>query len=926
MTADRFAGLRQQLDDAAANFAGSHQALADVLTGMVDDVERAMREPLEVFPVCHHSPASAVAMARRLRQKAPRVIYLELCEDLRPLLKELRNCQLPVALQAFAGSPKGFGEGTGPMSVVAPLTEASAEYQAIVYALDNPDVELVFVDRSTDHVFQWGSREEPKPEPEPETTETAPDSEEAALHGDSVGVEIGDMRPRFAELEEFLLHHGKVRHWSEFWDQFVEQPLVGADYDTYRQVMTLIGSLFRRLTPPDSRSLVVDEDRERYMWTRIREHLASSGADPATCMYVCGAFHASSRVDEFGLDAPETDFVISDRSETVWQYGLIPSSHSSIEAQFGLAPGSVSIAAETWSKALKRNRVKPFTLGAKSSVVSAPRLDAEAEADDQLSAFLSAPSEATGLDEDELLRWCVDIVRLARKNGYLASTADAIAVFETSILLAGMRNRSRPTPYDFADAAVTCIEKESVPGRRDVRRLCEILLGGDRIGKVGYDSLPPLAQDVFDRLKPLGIEASKRNTQRILIDLTTEPHLRSASRLLWILRGLLGSVVQPITGVCTLEEQSTQESWDVSLGRYQRGLIELGYQGVTVEQVLEQRLRRKVRTDDATAARALQAVEDAIVYLESPQLVTDLGDRAVELLAAERNVDDAPEVLRRVRRLLSYYRTRGTDLPQWLESFVRVGYAHYCTLLPSAFTAEDVGIRQVGAMVGFLVSMEGLAVSLGCDRTQLELAVKQSHPEIPGKVALRWAVQYQLGALSLAELRKRCADLLDNPLAVGSFPQYLSGFVQTLDSIPRLTSFVVELLSTAFGRLPDSVLVPWLPNLITTLKKQAPDMVPLLVREAGRTFPAGLDAIDTWTPPWLAAPAPAVMSGVEGVAGGVVAELLDEHRTAVDAHAALIGATGDWAVLARPPAGAAEVAGLLADHDAAAHAHAALVV
>jgi len=921
MTDDRFGALRRQLDDAAASFAGSHQTLADVLTGMVDDVERAMREPLEVFPVCHHSPSSGMAMARRLRQKAPRVIYLELCEDLRPLLKELHNCRLPVALQAFAAAPKGFGDGTGPMSVVAPLTEASAEYQAIVYALDNPDVELVFVDRSSDHVFQWGSRKDPEPEAEP--VEDPPDSEEAALHGDAVGVEIGDLRPRFAELEEYLLHHGKVRHWSEWWDQFVEQPLVGADYDTYRQVMTLIGSLFRRLTPPDSRSLVIDEDRERYMWTRIREHLVSSGADPATCMYVCGAFHASSRVEEFGLNAPPTDFAISERSETVWQYGLIPSSHSAIEAQFGLAPGSVSIAAETWKKALKRNRVTSFTLGKKSSVVASPGLDAATEADDQLSAFLVATSEASGLDEDELLRWCVDIVRLARKNGYLASTADAIAVFETSILLAGMRNRSRPTPYDFADAAVTCIEKESVPGRRDVRRLCEIMLGGDRIGTVGYDSLPPLARDVFDRLEPLGIDGTKRNVQRVLIDLTSEPQLRPASRLLWILRRLLPSgIVRPIMGVCTLEEQSIQESWDVSLGRDVRPLIELGYLGVTVEQVLEQRLRRMARSDGATAARTLEAVEEAIVYLDNPQLVADLGARAVELLAAERNVDDAPEVLRRIRRLLSYYRTRGVDLPEWIESFVTVGYAHYCTLLPTAFAAEDVGIRQVGAMVGFLVSMEGLALSLGCDRSQLELAVKQSHPETPGKVALRWAVQYQLGSLSLTDLRERCAALLDNPLVIASFPQYLGGFVQTLDSIPRLTSFVVELMSTAFSRLPDAVLVPWLPNLITTLKDQAPDLVPLLVREAGRTFPARLDELDTWTPPWLAPPAPAV---VAGMTGGAIAQLLDRHRAPTDAHAASIGATGDWAALAQPPAGVAGTAQLLADHGAAAQAHAALL-
>ena len=115
-------------------------------------------------------------------------------------------------------------------------------------------------------------------------------------------MEIGDLRPRFAELEEHLLRHGRVRHWSEWWHQYVELPLGGSDHDTYRQVMFLIGSLFRRLAPGDPHQVRVDEDRERYMWTRMREHLAATGADPADCLYVCGAFHAASRVAEFGVD------------------------------------------------------------------------------------------------------------------------------------------------------------------------------------------------------------------------------------------------------------------------------------------------------------------------------------------------------------------------------------------------------------------------------------------------------------------------------------------------------------------------------------------------------------------------------------------------------------------------------------------------
>ncbi len=936
MSQGTFGALRGQLLDAAAAFADAPSALADILSGMVDDVDRALGEELEIFPVCHHSPASALAMVRRLREKQPKVVYLELCEDLRPLLDELRNCRLPVALQAFASDLDGFPPGSGPLSVVAPITEASAEYQAIAYALDTPGVELVLVDRSADHVFQWLPGERPaEPQAAPADDDTAGHDEDAALHGDAVGVEIGDLRPRFAELEAHLLHHGKVRHWSEWWDQYVEQPLAGADYDTYRQVMVLIGSLFRRLRPAEDDRSSRDEDRERYMWTRMREHLATSGADPADCLYVCGAYHAASRVEQFGLSS-DVPYDISPRTGTRWLYGLIPSSQSAIEAQFGLASGSVSIAAATWSKALTRWGVTSFRLdGQKGAAKRAKRAPLPAPAPqgpvtDRLSGFLANPPTLDGLDEAELLGWCVDIVRLARRNGYLASTADAIAVFETSILLAGMRNRARPTPYDFQDAAVTCIEKDVVPGRRDVRRLCEILLGGDRIGQVGYEALPPLARDVYDRLEPLGVDLEKRTIQRALLDLAANPELGPCSHLLWMLRRLLPEdAVRPIMGERRLGERSIQESWDLAIGRHQRSIIELGYEGVTVEQVLEQRLRRTVWAPKATAAVALAAVEDSILYLGSRRFTEELGARAVELLSAERTVDDAPDVLRRIRRLLAHYRATEPALPEWCEAFVTAGYAHYCTLLPTAFVDEETGVRQVAAMLGFLFSMESLALALGCDRAQLELAVQQSHPAAPAKVALLWAARFQLGLMPLAELREQCDELLANPLVIPAFPLYLSGFVQALEPAPALTPFVVELMSKAFGRLPDTVLLPWLPKLITTLRDQAPELVPVLVREAGRTFPAALPAVDTWVPPWSARPrsGPDAAPGrAPALAAGPVADLLAGNPAACDAVAALLGCDGEWrsTVQAGDGPGHGEVGALLALHPETADAVAVL--
>ncbi|MCF2530202.1 DUF5682 family protein [Yinghuangia soli] len=934
-----FTALRSQLSEAASEFADGPDALQEILLGIVDDVDRAAREPLEIFPVCHHSPASATAMARRLRERQPKVVYLELCEDMAPLLPELRNCTLPVAVQAFATDVKGFPVEWAPLSVVAPITEASAEYQAIAYALDTPGVELVLVDRSSDHVFQWEPRAADSTQPA--DPDAAPPEEEAALHGDAVGVEIGDLRPRFAELEEHLLRHGRVRHWSEWWHQYVELPLGDSDHDTYRQVMFLIGSLFRRLAPGDTRRVRVDEDRERHMWTRMREHLAATGTDPADCIYVCGAFHAASRVEEFGVDGTDT-FAIAPRTETVWQHGLIPSSHAAIEAQFGLAAGSVSIAATVWGKNLKRTGVAPYRMAgqagarktakaaakktaAKPAAVppgAAPDAAAGSPAPDRLTGFLRQPPVLDRLDEDELLGWSVEIVRAARRNGYLASTADAIAVFETSILLAGMRDRARPTPYDFQDAAVTCIEKESVPGRRDVRRLVEIMMGGDRIGRVGYDALPPLARDVHDRLAPLGLPLERRGVQRALLDIAGRPELALCSDVLWVLKYLMpAGAARPIMGERKLGERPIQESWDLALGTHQRALIELGYEGVGIEQVLEQRLRRAAYSPHATAASVLGTVEDATLYLRSRRLADELGTRALEVLAAERSVDGAPEVLRRVRRLLAYYRTSEPVLPAWIEAFVTTAYRHYCTLLPTACTDEEATVGQVAAMLGFLFGMESLALSLGCDRTQLELAVAQCHPEEPAKVALLWGAQVHLGTLTRAELRTRCDGLLGNPLVLPAYPQYLSGFVQALEPVPGLADFVVEAVSNAFGRLPDPLLLPWLPTLIGTLRTSGAELAPLLIREAGRIFPGKLAALDTWVPPWLAPARPPTARPARGTSGPRGAALLAAHPQTCDALAELLGCDGGWAAAEPDAAGAV----LLGRHPETAEALEALL-
>ncbi len=894
-----------------------------------------MREPLEIFPVAHHSPSSAIHMVRRLGQRPPRVIFMEGCEDLRPLLDGLRDCKLPVALQAFASTSSAFPPAWFPLNLVCPLTEFSAEFQAIAFSLENADTELVFVDRSVDHVYRWMPQDEKGIEGAT-PPEADPEDEDAAMHGSAVGIEIGSLVPTYDRFCRILLKNARVSHYREWWDQFVEEAVIDGDYAAYRQVMFLVGSLIHRLgtNAPDLRR---DELRERHMWTRMKEYLRDRSIDPRDALYICGAAHAASHVPEFGIES-EVLWEVPPRSETTWHYGLIPSSYGAICHQFGHPAGTVTLDEARWRKGLGRQGLRPFALTSRRKKEDAS--DPEAAIDPTSSSWKSrskktstvpvaaspasipapSPTDAAGLrayleaapkrvesDEDALLQNCVKIVALARQHGYLASAADSIAVYQTAILLANMRNRNHPTPYDFRDAAVTCIEKDVVPGKRSVTRLCDRILGGDRVGQIGFDSMPPLARDVYERLAMLPIQLTSRTIQRALLDFRKRSELLPCSDLLWKLRYLLPSeVVRPIMGQRQLGHVPQQESWDVAIGKHQGAVIQLGYEGITVEYVLERRLKKAAFGPDARTVDALRAAEDSILFLKSDRLTEELGERAGDLLVREPDVQQAREIHVRISRVVHYYRTTESGLPDWTKRFITTGYSHYATLLPNAFADRGINPGDLAAMLQFIFTLESLALSLGCERSELIIAVRQSAlvATDPTKLALLWSAECVLRLRELSSLRAHFDALIDNDLLLPTLPEYLGGFLLALAFTPMVTGLTVELLSKAFERLPDRLLMPWLPKLLMLMRPHAGTALPTLLKEAVAVFPSNLDALNGWRPPWSRqgtrgdTDLPSQMAVARPVldrSQEAVGSLLAAFPATTDAIAAMLGVPGGWA-------------------------------
>jgi hypothetical protein len=248
-------------------------------------------------------------------------------------------------------------------------------------------------------------------------------------------------------------------------------------------------------------------------------------------------------------------------------------------------------------------------------------------------------------------------------------------------------------------------------------------------------------------------------------------------------------------------------------------------------------------------------------------------------------------------------------------------------LLPAAFSDRGVNPGDLAAMLQFIFTLESLALSLGCERSQLVIAVKQSAAGATdfAKLALLWSAECVLQLRDLTSLRGFFDHLLDNELTLPSLPEYLGGFLLSLAFTPLVSGLTVELMSKAFERLPDRVLMPWLPKLIMMLRPHAGAALPTLMKEAAAVYPGTLQALETWQPPWQSPPAaesqPSPGEGIVEVSQSdrKAQALLRRFPETTNAIASSLGVSPSWrSATPRPPAiaGDDEVAKLLAHHPA----------
>ncbi len=539
-------------------------AILDV-DALVASVDTILNEPLYWFPVRHHSPAIARHIAQAIRQRKPRIVFIEGPHEAQEMIEFLIDSKTrpPVAIySSFRDDTAASAPVAGPSipvprySVWYPLVSYSPEYVAMLTAREI-GAQSVFMD-----LPHYAIGRPPSP---------GVDQPQPAQRRD-----LDEIAPR-STFYQVLAKTAGYRSWNETWDRLFETPRPDESYETMRRDVALFCAAVRATTPADSLQFDGTLARERFMWKTIRQTLDNLNIQPSEAMVVCGGFH-----------------IFLDRNDP--------------QPPPPIPQGTLSVTVAPYSY-FRISELSGYGAGNR-----APRF-----------YEMCYESHSAGIGQDQVvIDYVIDCLKESRRRGELFSSADAISATQNALMLARLRGRQHPVLDDIHDALITCCCKGNP--KTDAGNLLDAIdevnigtrLGRvtDRIGRL------PIINDFYEQLARLDLEevAAREKVQTYALD-KRQPNdaARSAFLHRLIFLGVEIGTLQRETSPFgqSIFKEHWKLRWSPKIGA---SLIERSLHGDTVEVAAMTLLREGLGANSFEAGPACRRLVQAI-DMDLPTLV-----------------------------------------------------------------------------------------------------------------------------------------------------------------------------------------------------------------------------------------------------------------------------------------------------------------
>lgn len=613
-----------------------------------DSVSRVLADELYWLPVRHHSPLCARHVEAAIRERQPKVVFIEGPSEASDLIRFVVDPRTkpPVALySAYRADPSAPGppdpsEGRAPrparFAVWYPLLSYSPEYVAMTTAAQTgADIELIDL---------------------PHAALIAPPPVEEPDASPRVAPALETSRPseRFYGM---LAEAAGFRTWAQAWDGLFEFGAEMGDRESFRLQMTTFCAAARSLAPKEQLSLDGTLARERFMWRAIERGLRQRGLRASEAVVVCGGFHVfMDREDPLPPPDPPPGALYT---------SIVPYSHFRVSELSGYAAG---------------NRAPQFY----QSVW-------DMKADETV--------------EDLMVKHIVTVLRQARRQGESLSAADAISVAHHARMLAALRQRNTPILDDVQDAVMSCCCKGD-PERygRQLMEAMDAVAIGNRVGTVSPDAgRLPLVDDFYLQLSAHGLAEMTSREKRVALRLDTRDEgerLRSAFLHRLAFLGVPMAEKDPAQGGALFAE-----TWRIRWSpQVETQLIERSALGDTVEAAAFALLRENLSAESGhagvTAARLRAALE-----MELPALVAEIQRACGLAVGSDTRFLSLAEALRHLQVLRRYLSLRQIS-QTGIQDLIEQCFDRACFALPEAANAPEAdqehvveGLRVIGEIL-----------------------------------------------------------------------------------------------------------------------------------------------------------------------------------------------------------------------------------
>ncbi len=596
-------------------------------------------QPIQYFPIRHHSPACAWHLKKMLEEYQPDCILIEGPQNAQAQTEVLSHpeTKAPAALYYYYRDSKGLlSEDKEDYRCYYPFLDYSPELAALREAKER-QIPAYFIDLPYGEIL-LGTK----------ASKGIRAGQEKQTYNDDYLLSQSRYFQRLCEKTE-------LRNFEEFWEKYFEIGGLFRRTQDFVNQMYLYCMLAREHTPQEELESDGCLMRERFM----AQQIAEKSKRYKKMLVVTGGFHTSGLMPLLSYEESENVYVFTGEPVAL---------HHIPEGDQGVYPLAYSMEAT--------DALNGYASGMQSPGFYQKVWEA-----------LAANGQPQGAYEEAVLHQLITAGRQTRKKKENLSSYDVICALSMAKGLAALRGKREPGLYELRDSALSSFVKGELNLSTDLPlRMLDEANTGKQVGSLCKDALrPPLLHDFEERCRRFGFQIQASVSKEVTLQLFTKKKHLAMSRFLYQMEFLGTGFAKRKKGADLVNGQDQnriREVWSYQFSSQVLAvLIDVSMSGGTVEEAVHTRLLKQFAGSSSTKEAAGLLAQGFLMGFWEEQ--SHMGIHIRKVLAEDGDFFSLTEGFSHLKRLYELRELYQVDGGEEIQEMIAVCFQKIIQLLPS---------------------------------------------------------------------------------------------------------------------------------------------------------------------------------------------------------------------------------------------------